>query len=117
MAAEGPGEGQVGRRIKEFVEIADHSSLDELIARLVAVRDSLPEDAEAELKLRGDDVFGRRLAITYFREQTSEEAEREERYAEACRQAKQRELERLQEELGVSYVPGRKGKGTLRIVA
>ena len=106
----------MGRRIKEFVEIADHSSLDELIERLVAVRNSLPDDAEAELKLRGDEVFGRRLTITYFRAQTSEEAEREERYAEACRQAKQRELDRLQEELAVASY-SQSGKGKLRIVA
>ena len=58
-------------------------SLDELIGKLVEVRDSLAGDAEAELRLRGDEVFGRRITISYFRDQTDEEAEIERRYAEA----------------------------------
>jgi hypothetical protein len=33
------------------------------------------------LKIRGDDVFGRRLTITYSREQTSEEMALEAKYA------------------------------------
>lgn len=104
------------RRVKEFVEIEDHSSLDDLIARLIEVRDSLPADSEAELRLRGDDVFGRKLSISYFRKQTKEEAECETRYAAAYKEARERELARLQQELGVvCYAPGRKGK--LRIVA
>ena len=32
------------RRVKEFVDIADHVSLDDLIEKLAEVRDSLPED-------------------------------------------------------------------------
>lgn len=103
------------RRVKEFVEIEDHASIDDLIAKLVEVRDGLPADAEAELRLRGDDVFGRKLSISYFRDQTAEEAECETRYAAAYKEAREKELERLQQELGVgSYAP-RKGK--LRIVA
>ena len=51
-----------------------------LINVLTAVRDNLPEDAEPELRLRGDDVFGRRLTISYLRELTSEEAECDARY-------------------------------------
>jgi hypothetical protein len=107
----------MSRRVKEFVDISDHKSLDELIGKLIEVRDELPSDCEAELKLRGDDVFGHRLTITYFREQTREEAEVERRYAEAQKEAKERELERLQSELGmVCYqAPGKRGK--LRIVA
>jgi hypothetical protein len=107
----------MSRRVKEFIDISDHVSLEELIARLAEVRASLPEDAEAELRLRGDDVFGRRLTISYFREQTEDEAECEKRYAEAQKEAKERELERLQAELGlVCYAaPGKRGK--LRIVA
>ncbi len=62
------------RRVREFIEIRDFASLDELIDRLTAVRDGLPEDAEAELRLKGDDVFGRKLSISYMREQTAEEA-------------------------------------------
>ena len=56
-----------------------------------------PAAAEAELRLRGDEVFGRRITITYFRDQTDEEAEIDRRYAEATREAKERELERLQQ--------------------
>ena len=71
----------MSRRVKEFVDIMDHVSLDELISELVSVRDGLPDNSEAELRLRGDDVFGRRITVTYFRDQTEEEAERERRYA------------------------------------
>ena len=107
----------MSRRIKEFVDIADQVSLDELIQKLAEVRDGLPRDSEAELRLRGDDVFGRRITISYLRDQTEEEAECEKRYAEAEKEAKARELERLQAELGVVCyaAPGRRGK--LRIVA
>lgn len=105
----------MSRRVKDFVEIEDHSSLDDLIARLIAVRDGLPDSAEPELRLRGDDVFGRQLSISYFRDQTAEEAECEKRYAEACKQAKERDLAKLQQELGVVCYAPRKGK--LRIVA
>lgn len=106
----------MSRRVKEFIEIEDHSSLDDLIAKLIEVRDNLTPECEAELRLRGDDVFGRKLSISYFREQTPEEAECEARYADAAKEAKERDLARLQEELGVvCYTPSRKGK--LRIVA
>ena len=73
----------MGRRVKDFVEISDYTSLDALINVLTAIRDSLPEDAEPELKLRGDDIFGRRLTITYLRELTTEEAECDTRYTGA----------------------------------
>ncbi len=107
----------MARRVKEFIDIGDHATLDELIARLAELRDSLSEDAEAELRLRGDDVFGRRITISYFRDQTAEEAELERRYAEEEKAAKEKELERLQQELGVVcyQAPGKRGK--LRIVA
>jgi hypothetical protein len=81
------------------------------------VRGSLPDDAEAELRLRGDDVFGRRITITYMRDQTEEEAECEKRYAEAEKEAKAKELERLQAELGVVCYAAPGKRGTLRIVA
>ena len=103
------------RRVKEFIEIDDHSTLDELIATLNAVRDGLPPESEAELRLRGDDVFGRKLSVSYFRDQTAEEANIEARYANACKEARERELFRLQEELGVASYAPRKRK--LRIVA
>ena len=107
----------MSRRVKEFVDIADHVSLDELIQKLAEVRDGLPNDAEAEMRLRGDDVFGHRITITYFREQTEEEAETERRYAEAEKEAKARELERLQLELGVVCYAAPGSKNKLRIVA
>jgi hypothetical protein len=107
----------MSRRVKEFVDIGEHVSLDELIAKLAEIREELPEGSEAELRLRGDEVFGRRITISYFRGQTDEEAEIERRYAEQSREAKERELERLQQELGVVCyaAPGKRGK--LRIVA
>jgi len=105
----------MSRRVKEFIEIEDHSSLDDLIAKLIEVRDALPAQPEAELRLKGDDVFGRKLSISYFRAQTAEEADCEARYAEACKEAKERDLARLQAELGVVCYAPRKGK--LRIVA
>jgi hypothetical protein len=71
----------MSRRVKEFVDIMDQLSIDELIHKLVEVRDGLPKNSEAELRLRGDDVFGHRITVTYFREQTEEEAECERRYA------------------------------------
>ena len=105
------------RRVKDFVDIADHVSLDDLIESLAELRDSLPDSAEAELRLRGDEVFGHRITISYFREQTAEEAEIEARYAKDSKEAKERELARLQAELGVVCyaAPGKRGK--LRIVA
>ena len=108
----------MSRRVKEFIDIEDQSSLDELIARLTQIREGLPEDCDAELKLRGDDIFGHRITIAYSRQQTAEEIELEERYAEAAKEAKERELERLQQELDmVCYqAPGKRG-GKLRIVA
>jgi len=71
----------VPRRVKDFIEISDYTSLDTLIRYLGTIRDNLPAGHEAELQIRGDDVFGRRLTITYFREQTPDEAELEARYA------------------------------------
>ncbi|HVE01820.1 MAG TPA: hypothetical protein VNB78_09045 [Sphingomicrobium sp.] len=107
----------MSRRIKEIVDVEDHSSLDALIEKLTELRDSLPQESEAELRLRGDDVFGHRITVSYLRDQTEEEAECERRYADAAKEAKARELERLQQELGVVCyaAPGKRGK--LRIVA
>lgn len=84
-------------RVKDFIEISDHTSLDRLITTLVAIRDSLPADAEPEMKLRGDDVFGRRLSISYFRELTVREAELEEKYGTAS--GTDPEIARLTKEL------------------
>ena len=105
----------MSRQVKDFIEIKDCSSLDQLIERLIEVRDGLPDDAQAEVRMRGDDVFGRHLCVSYFRPQTEEEAECDARYAEAYRQSRERELSRLQDELGFCAVP--RGSRQLRIVA
>jgi hypothetical protein len=102
--------------VKDFIEIKDCGSLDALIERLTEIRDSLPDPAQAEVKMRGDDVFGRKISISYFRPQTEEEAECDARYAEAYRQSREQELSRLQDELGFCPVPERP-TGKLRIVA
>ena len=91
----------MSRRVKEFIDIGDFASLDELIKKLVAVRDNLPSFAEAEMRLQGDEIFGRKLTISFMREQTEEEAGYDERYADAIHAAQQQMLERLQEEMGV----------------
>ena len=69
------------RRVKDFIDISEYTSLDDLIRYLETIRDNLPPEHQAELKIRGDEVFGRRLTITYFREQTPEEVELETKYA------------------------------------
>jgi hypothetical protein len=67
-------------RVKDYIEISDHTSLDRLITTLVAIRDSLPETAEPTLKMRGDDIFGRRLSISYWRELNAAEVEADAKY-------------------------------------
>jgi len=107
----------MSRRVKEFVDVPDHVSIDDLISKLAQIRDSLPEGAEAELRLRGDEVFGHRITVSYLRDQTDEEAEIEKRYVDAAREAKERELERLQSELGVVCYAAPRKRGKLKIVA
>lgn len=89
----------MGRRVKDFIEISDYTSLDRLINTLHAIRDSLPEDAEPELQMKGDDVFGRRLSISYFRELTAEEATLEGRYNGADLPELDAEIEKLRHQL------------------
>ena len=69
------------RRVKDFIDISEYTSLDDLIRYLETIRDNLPLDHGAELRIRGDEVFGRRLTITYFRDQTSDEVELEAKYS------------------------------------
>lgn len=107
----------MSRRVKEYIDIQDHESIDELIEKLVEIRDSLPEGCDAELRLRGDDVFGHRITVSYLRGQTAEEAECERRYAQAAKEAKVKELERLQAELGMVCYQAPRKRGKLRIVA
>ena len=87
----------MARRVKDFIEISDYTSLDQLINTLTAIRDSLPDEAEPELKLKGDDIFGRRISITYLRELSREEAECEARYSGAVEP--NAELERIRAQL------------------
>ena len=72
---------QMARRVKDYVDISEHTSLDQLITYLQTIRSSLPDSSEAQMQVRGDEVFGRRLSISYFRELTPEEAESEARYS------------------------------------
>jgi hypothetical protein len=88
----------MSRKVKEFVEIKDHASLDTLIKRLTEIRDSLPDEAEAVVRMKGDDIFGRLLCVSYFRPQTAEEADCDARYAEAYRES--RAAEQPADELG-----------------
>lgn len=73
----------MSRLIKDYVEVGDHLSLDEMIAQLEAVRDGLPAGADARVKLRGDDVFGRHLCVAYMRPLNQAEADCERRHRPA----------------------------------
>lgn len=71
------------RLVRDFVEVEDRLSLDRMIELLSTIREQLPEGAEgASVRMRGDDVFGRRLGISFLRPQTAEEAARDGRYPE-----------------------------------
>ena len=107
----------MSRMVKDFIEVKDCASLDALIEKLIEVRAGLPADCDPQVKMRGDDVFGRRLSIAYMRPQTAEEAECDARYADAYRQSREQELQRLQAELGVVCHVPRGGRRNLRIVA
>jgi hypothetical protein len=106
----------MSRLVKDFIEVKEWESLDALIERLAEIRASLPEAAEPQVKMRGDDIFGRKLSIAYFRPQTAEEAESDERCAEAYQQSREQALHKLHDELGFCKVPERR-TGKLRIVA
>ena len=70
----------MSRLVKDYLKVEDHLSLDALIARLTEIRDGLPAGAETEVKLSGDDVFGRHIAVGFLRPLTAEEAAVEGRY-------------------------------------
>jgi len=70
----------VRRRDKEIIEIGECASLASVIDRLQTFRSGLAEDSQAEVKIGGDDYFGWRITITFFRELTPEEAALEARY-------------------------------------
>jgi hypothetical protein len=96
----------VPRRVKDFIDISEYTSLDDLIRYLKTIRDNLPEEHQAELKIRGDDVFGRRLTITYFREQTPDETELESKYSDGGKDSAS--IEQLRRKL--DDVPFSRGK-------
>jgi len=75
----------MSRMVKDYVEIGDRASLDDVIARLIALRDTLPPGSEAEVRMRGDDMFGRHLCVAFMRPLNAEEAACEDRYAKAGR--------------------------------
>ena len=68
------------RRVKDFIEISEYTSLGDVIRFLEIIRDSLPEGCEPELRIRGDEVFGHRLTISFLRELSTDEASLEARY-------------------------------------
>ena len=87
------------RRVKDFIEISEYTSLDDLIHYLQKIRDSLPADAEPELQVRGDEIFGHRLTITFLRGLTAEEAALEARYGGAGETSPDPAIEQLREKL------------------
>lgn len=99
------------RRVKDFIDISEYTSLDDLIRYLETIRDNLPSEHQAELKIRGDDVFGRRLTISYFREQTPEEVEIESKYDGAA-EDESANIEQLRRKLDeVPYKLGKANNG------
>ncbi|MEO8175434.1 MAG: hypothetical protein ABI626_02095 [Sphingomicrobium sp.] len=97
--------------MKDFIEISEHTPLDDLIHFLEVVRDNLPRNAEPELKIRGDDVFGQRLTIRFLREPTAEELALEEKYASPAEPASDDPIEELRHRLDqVPYKAARKGR-------
>lgn len=78
----------MSRMIRDFIELKDGQSLSALIEQLSTLRDHLPAGArETCVRLRGDEVFGRKLSISFLRPQTSEERALESRYEMALRYA------------------------------
>ena len=87
------------RRVKDFIEISEFTSLDDLIKFLEIIRDTLPGDGEPELMIRGDEVFGHRLTISFLRELTAEEASLEARYIGDALPEPDAAIEQLREKL------------------
>lgn len=100
------------RRIKDFVEISEFTSLDDLIRFLGIIRDSLPADSEPELRIRGDDIFGHRLTISFLRQLTAEEASREARYTGDTLPEPDPAIEQLREKLDTVPYTATTARGT-----
>lgn len=69
------------RRDKEIIEIGECASLASVIDRLQACGARLPPDSQAEVRIGGNDYFGWRLTISFFRELTPEELALEAKYS------------------------------------
>lgn len=80
----------MARSVREIIDVQHLDTLEALIERLTMIRGMLPRAAEAQVRMRGDDVFGRRLTISYFRPQTAEEASLDARCQQAFREARKR---------------------------
>jgi hypothetical protein len=89
----------VTRRVKDYIEISEFTSLDDLIRFLEIIRDSLPEGCEPELRIRGDDVFGHRLTVSFMRELSTDEAVLEARYNGDSTPAPNPVIDQLREKL------------------
>lgn len=60
--------------VREYIEISEPKSIAALIQRLEQVRDTIPSGSGPEqVRLRGDDVFGRHILITYLRPESADE--------------------------------------------
>lgn len=69
--------------VREYVEITECSSIEAIIASLEAVKTRMPPGcSEAQVRLRGDDIFGRHILVTYSRPETPEELAIEKRACE-----------------------------------
>lgn len=73
------------RMVRDYLDVEDPVSLDRMIDTLVQLRAGLPAGAEdARIRMRGDDVFGRRLTVSFLRPQTAEEIARAARYSDGA---------------------------------
>lgn len=80
MTSNAEDKARVRRRDKEIIEIGECASLASVIDRLQRVHRGLAPDSQAELKVDGNDYFGWRFTITFFRALTPEEIALEGRY-------------------------------------
>jgi hypothetical protein len=87
------------RRVKDYIEISEYTSLDDVIRFLEIIRDSLPADCQPEVRIRGDDVFGHRLTISFLRELSTDEAALEAKYSGAPEPAPNAAIDALRAKL------------------
>ncbi len=65
---------------REVIEVGECMPLEAVIERLQSFCDGLSEDAQPVVKIDGNEHFGWRLNVTYFRDMTDEESELQARY-------------------------------------